>query len=132
VIYALFAQNPSIYQRGFYLAVAMEAIFLAFPVCTKFKVSSNFYRMPILISFYCLNNEHDLLCTVKHVQTMGEIVVTCCFISFQCRQDFLSGTVGEFSDKNQNSLAQLILYEIIYLTRRQGARVSTKYVIENP
>jgi len=54
----------------------------------------------------------------------------CSCITFQCRQDFLSGKIGEFSDENQNHLAELVLYEIIYLARKQG--VSTKDIIDNP
>ncbi|XP_078351977.1 uncharacterized protein LOC144636662 isoform X2 [Oculina patagonica] len=48
----------------------------------------------------------------------------------QCRQDFLSGKIGEFSENNQNHLAQLVLFETIYLARKRN--VPPKDVINNP
>lgn len=70
---------------------------------------------------------------IMHCKTCPNIEGdSCSVITFQCRQDFLSGKIGEFSKENQNSLAQVLLYEIVYLASTQSAHVTTKDVIENP
>ena len=79
-------------------------------------------------------NELRIRLTNMYCKTCLNIEEECCcsFITFQCRKDFLSGKIGEFSKENQNSLAQVLLYEIVYLARRHGAHLSTKDVIDNP
>jgi len=47
----------------------------------------------------------------------------------QCRQDFLRGKIGEFGT-NQNDLAKVILYEVVFRARERG--VTPKVIIENP